>query len=145
MLIIASTSLGEICQVLFSLLVPLFNFKLADIAMMSKIHRTLRSREEAQVFLSAMPMMAPLVIWPVPTKLQSFGQYSTARRSIDRSAEKRSKYLVSMKAIIAKPCQQLSSPLPNLSSSCFLLKIKGGVNGDGIRGKDWRGADLART
>lgn len=55
--------------------------------MIGKVHRTVRSGEEAQALSPAELMMAPLVMWPVATKLQSLSQYSTAR-IIDRSAEK---------------------------------------------------------
>lgn len=40
-------------------------------AMIGKVHRTVRSGEEAQALSPAELMMAPLVMWPVATKLQS--------------------------------------------------------------------------
>jgi hypothetical protein len=36
---------------------------------MDEKHRTVRSEEEAQTLSPAMLMMAPLVMWPVATKL----------------------------------------------------------------------------
>jgi hypothetical protein len=62
-----------------------------------------------------------------------------------RKNEVGSKYLVSTKAIIAKPCQQLLLGFPNLSSICFLLlSIQGGVIGDGFRGKTGGAQTLPR-
>lgn len=54
---------------------------------MGKVRRTVSSGDEAQGLSPAMLMMAPLVMWPVATKLQFLSQYSMGR-TIDRSAKK---------------------------------------------------------